>query len=367
MSTEPYDFLVRRDDLHRTELRPAPAAGDIDLAAGAVLLGVDSFGFTANNVTYAVFGDAMMYWNFFPAPDGWGRIPVWGFADVLRSANPLVRKGERVYGYLPMSSHFVVQADTVTEASFDDAAAHRQPMSKFYNQYLRVDADPSYDHAREAEQMLFRPLFATAFLIDDFLAEHAFFGATSVVISSASSKTSTALAFQLHQRGRDVCEVVGLTSARNEKFVRGLGVYHRVVCYDDIGNLDASVPTVFVDMAGDADVTTAVHRCFTDSLQYSCSVGGTHWGRLAFGIQVPGPEPTLFFAPDRLLQRMKDWGPQGFQSRLGEAWSRFLPQIDGTMIVERSAGPEALERVYLATLAGTADPHRGYVLSPHAS
>jgi hypothetical protein len=114
-------------------------------------------------------------------------------------------------------------------------------------------------------------------------------------------------------------------------------------------------------------VTTAVHRHFAGTLQYSCSVGGTHWRRLAFGIQVPGPEPTLFFAPDRLLQRMKDWGPQGFQSRLSEAWARFLPQIDGTMIVERAAGKAALRRVYLATLEGTADPHRGYVLSPQGS
>ncbi len=364
MTAGAYDFLVRRDDLHRTEFRPAAAAADVRLEAGQVLLAVDSFAFTANNVTYAVFGDSFMYWNFFPAPEGWGRVPVWGFADVVRSAHPAVPPGERLYGYLPMSTHCVVQADHVTPSAFHDVAAHRQPMSVFYNQYLRVTADPGYWSCREAEQMLFRPLFATAFLIDDFLAGERFFGARSVVVSSASSKTSMALAFQLHGRGRDACEVVGLTSPRNDAFVRELGIYHRVVTYPDITTLDAAVPTVFVDMAGDAAVTTAVHRHFGDALRYSCAVGGTHWERLAFGVEVPGPAPTLFFAPDRLTQRMKDWGPEGFQARLGAAWDHFLPYVDDSIDIERGVGREAIERVYRATLDGTADPRKGYVLSP---
>ncbi len=364
MTAGAFDFLVRRDDLHRCEFRAVPAAADVPLASGQALLAVDAFAFTANNITYAVFGDSFMYWNFFPAPEGWGRVPVWGFAHVARSAHPGLREGERAYGYLPMSTHFVVEADHVTAGGFHDAAAHRQPMSVFYNQYLRVAADPGYDARREAEQMLFRPLFATAFLIDDFLAGERFFGARSVVISSASSKTSMALAFQLHQRGRGECEVVGLTSPRNAGFVRELGSYHRVVTYDGIASLDAAVPTAFVDMAGDAAVTTAVHRHFGDGLKYSCAVGGTHWERLAFGVTVPGPTPTLFFAPDRLTQRMKDWGPEGFQSRLGTAWARFLPSVDGSMTIDRSAGRAAIERVYLTTLDGTADPRKGYVLSP---
>jgi len=359
-----YDFLVRRDDLHRTEFRPAPSPSDVTLDPGQVLLAVDAFALTANNVTYAVFGDSFRYWNFFPAPEGWGRIPVWGFADVVQSADAGIREGERVYGYLPMSTYLVVQADSVSAGGFHDASPHRAPMSVFYNQYARVAADPAYDPRREAEQMLFRPLFATAFLIDDFLAGERFFGARSVVVASASSKTAVALAVQLHGRGRSACEVVGLTSPRNAAFVRGLGVYHRVATYDDLASLDAAVPTVFVDMAGDAAVTAAVHRHFGAALRYSCAVGATHWERLAFGVEVPGPAPTLFFAPDRLTQRMADWGPEGFQSRLAEAWARFLPHVDDAVTIDRSAGREAIERVYRGTLDGTADPRKGYILSP---
>ena len=48
----------------------------LPLADGAVRLKVESFAVTANNVTYAVIGDMFGYWNFFPAPEGWGVVPV---------------------------------------------------------------------------------------------------------------------------------------------------------------------------------------------------------------------------------------------------------------------------------------------------
>ena len=40
---------------------PLPPLGD-----GALRLRMESFSVTANNVTYAVVGDAFGYWNFFP-------------------------------------------------------------------------------------------------------------------------------------------------------------------------------------------------------------------------------------------------------------------------------------------------------------
>ena len=56
---------------------------------------------TANNVTYALMGDAMHYWDFFPAEPGLGLVPLWGFADVVASSTDGVEVGTRVYGYLP--------------------------------------------------------------------------------------------------------------------------------------------------------------------------------------------------------------------------------------------------------------------------
>jgi len=357
------DFLVRRDDLHQTAFTDAPDPATIALVTGQVLLAIDAFAFTANNITYAVFGDAMRYWNFFPARDGWGTVPVWGFATVARSAHPRVAAGERVYGYLPMSTHTIVQADGVTAGSFNDVSPHRREGAAIYNQYLRTAGDPGYDPKREAEQMLFRPLFLTGYLIDDFLADASFFGARSVVVASASSKTAIGLAFCLAKRSREQCEVVGLTSRANKRFVESLGCYHRVVAYDDVASLPATTPTVFVDMAGDGTVTGVVHRHFGDALRYSCAVGGTHWMNLAFGHEFPGPQPVLFFAPAHVAKRITDWGGAGLQQRMADAWASFLPKVDGWITVERWTGRDAIERVYRDTLDGRADPRRGYILS----
>jgi hypothetical protein len=364
MDSSAFDFIVRKDDLRVTEFRSIPEPDDVSLADGEVLLSVDQFGFTANNITYAVFGDMMQYWSFFPAASGWGRVPVWGFAVVAKSRHPKIAVGERIYGYLPMSSYFVAKAGQVNAAGFSDISEHRRERDAFYNLYQRTAADPGYDPRREAEQMLLRPLFFTGFLIDDFLAENAFYGARSVVISSASSKTSICLASRLHKRGKEACEVVGLTSPANVEFVRELACHHRVVAYTDIESLDATAPTVFVDMAGDGDVTMRIHRHFSEGLRYHCQVGGTHWERMGAAAALPGPAPELFWAPGRLAKRLEDWGASGFQERTGKAWVDFLASVGGWMKQESASGKDALRRVYLDALEGRANPAKGYVVSP---
>jgi hypothetical protein len=104
-------FQVRKGQLATTRLVDLP---DAPLADGQVRVRVAHFAYTSNNITYAAFGDAMHYWQFFPVPadaDGtaWGCIPVWGFGDVVQSLHPGVAVGERLYGYWPMASHAVLQ------------------------------------------------------------------------------------------------------------------------------------------------------------------------------------------------------------------------------------------------------------------
>ena len=363
--TTTLDFQVKRDALRETRFvaQPLPETP----APGTALLRVDAFAFTANNVTYAVFGDMMKYWDFFPADDGFGRIPVWGFGDVIASAADGVEVGERVYGYFPMSSHLTITPVNVSATSLSDGSKHREHLHPVYNSYSRVTGDPGYRAEHEAHQMILKPLFTTSFLIDDFLAEEDFFGAKQVLVTSASSKTSLGLAHQLHAERAGRVEVVGLTSASNVAFCEGLGTYDRVVTYEDLETLDASVPTVSVDMAGNGDVRGRVHTHFAgdgrDALRYSCIVGSTHWEAGAAGGELPGPQPQLFFAPDRVAKRMQDWGGAGYAERLGAAWLAFVEASDGWMKVEKSTGREAVEQVYLETLEGRVDPARGLVIS----
>ncbi len=361
------DFLVRRDDLRvcRVEAATAPDT----LRPGEILLGIDAFAFTSNNVTYAAFGEAMSYWNFFPAPEGWGRIPVWGFGTVLSSTVDGILPGERFYGYYPMSSHAVLQPERAGEAGFSDGAAHRKPLHAVYNQYLRTATDPGYDPAHEAEQMLLRPLFVTSFLIDEFLADNAFFGAQSVVLSSASSKTAYGTAFQFAQRGPhgQRPEIVGLTSQANAAFVARLGCYDRVLTYGEVELLPRDTPTAYVDLSGDGGVRKAIHLHFGEQLKYSCSVGGTHWDALAGSGGLPGPRPTLFFAPAQIKKHMGDWGPVELHKRIAVAWKAFLGMVtspaQGWMKVVRGKGAADVGRVYLAMLDGRAKPDEGYILS----
>jgi hypothetical protein len=338
------DFVVERADLRRCRFVDAPSADQIDLQAGQALLRIASFAFTANNVTYAVAGDMLSYWSFFPAETGWGRIPVWGFADIVRSRHDGVSEGERVFGYLPISTHLLVQPDRVSRAGFADATPHRTTLPAVYNNYTRTAGDAGYDAAREDQQMLFRPLFMTAFLLDDFLADNSFFGARVVILSSASSKTAFGLAFLLHRRKQ--CEVVGLTSASNEAFVRGLGCYDRVITYDRIGSLSRDTPAVFVDMAGNGAV-----------------VGATHWERGAREGEFPGPQPTFFFAPTQVEKRTRDWGAEGLQKRYAAAWREFLVFTKNRIRIEHGGGKADIERVYLATLEGRSRPDVGHILS----
>ena len=334
------------------------------LSAGEVRFEVDRFALTANNVSYAMTGDMLGYWSFFPTGEGYGRIPVMGYADVVESAHDQVPVGERVFGFFPMGSHLTIQADPVTSHQLMDAAPHRAETAPAYRQYTRTATDPFYAPEHEDALMLLRGLFITSYLVDDFLASEDSFGARSFLVGSASSKTAIALGHQLSKRGAG--EVIGVTSARNASFVSGLGCYDRTLLYEDIGRLDAGTPTVLVDMSGNGPMVTAVHRHFGDQLKHSCIVGATHHDAGPRDENLPGPEPTFFFAPGQIQKRSQELGPEAFQQRLAEAWNGFREFSESWLKIVRSSGEADLERIYRATLAGETAPSEGQVLSLRA-
>ncbi|MFY9510972.1 MAG: DUF2855 family protein [Rubrivivax sp.] len=364
-------FLVARRDLHSVRFAPdsdAPAARP--LADGEVRLAVAHFALTANNITYAAFGEAMKYWQFFPAEDpAWGCVPVWGFASVAESRAEGVAVGRRVYGYLPMGSHLVVQPARVGGNGFVDAAAHRAELAVVYNHYQFCDADPGYDASQEGQQAVLRPLFTTSFLIDDFMAEAGFFGAQQLLLSSASSKTAYGTAFCLSQRSSRP-RIVGLTSPANLDFTRSLGCYDEVRSYDSVATLDNSTPAVYIDFAGDAALRLQLHQRLLHSLAYSCSVGGTHWAELGSGGGLPGPRPVLFFAPAQVKKRSapppEGWGSSGLQQRLAEAWRAFMQPVNDSaqpwLQIRHAQGPAAVEAAYRALLNGRANARDGLML-----
>lgn len=353
----PSDFLVKRDDLRVSRI---VAAEEIELQSGQALLRVDTFGLTANNITYAVFGEAMSYWDFFPAADGWGRVPLWGFAEVERSEAAGVEPGTRLYGYLPPSSQLLVTPASSAADGFIDGSAHRAALPSAYHRYLASDADPFYRSDTEKLQMLLRPLFFTSFLIDDQLADERLIERGPIVIASASSKTAIGAAFLLAQR--DGVETIGLTSARNAQFVEDLAIYGRVLAYEQIEELEGT-PATFVDMAGNKDVRLAVHSHFREQLAHSMAVGVTHWEEFGGGQALPGPQPVFFFAPDRVTRRSAEWGAAGLQERVADAWHPFCEWAGGWLEVLDGRGFDQLQSTYLEVLEGRVSPRTAHVLT----
>ena len=356
-------LLIRQSQLGDVRLR---TGADAALAPGQVRVATDLLALTANNITYAAFGELMDYWRFFPSgEEGWGVLPVWGFGRVVQSLHPGVAVGERLWGYWPLADGAILSPGRLTEAGFSDTAPHRTALHAVYNAYQRTGRDPLWRADTEAEQALLRPLFTTSWLIDDFMADNGFFGAKRLVLSSASSKTAYGTASLLARR--EGVQVVGLTSPAHVAFCERLGCYAQVLAYEDLDRLPAHEPCVYIDFAGNADLRRRVHQRFGDALRYSCAVGGTHVDRLGGAADLPGPRPELFFAPAQAKKRASEWGGPEMQRRLLAAWNDFLARVRGEapwLRVERHHGMAQALALYAQLLSGRADPAAGHVLHP---
>jgi hypothetical protein len=355
-------LLTDKSALNHTRIDAAPLA---PAAAGEALLEIRRVAVTTNNITYAAFGDAMQYWNFFPTgDDGWGHMPVWGFADVVSSAVPGVEVGERFYGYFPIASHLRMKPVRVTGRGFYDGAEHRLTLTSAYNQYTRVTADAAYRSADENYLMLVRPLFITSFMLADFLQDNAFFGAKRLVVSSASSKTAYGTAFCL-EKVTDV-ELIALTSARKRAFVEGLGCYHASVTYDELKTISTDVPTLYVDFSGDEDLRAKIHHHFGVSLVYDCFAGSAQNTSFLRDTGLPGPEPKFYFAPVQIRKRNADWGHAEFNRKFNEAQLAFIHRISDSanpwMTLREHRGFEAAQALIADLHAGRIDPSVGHAV-----
>lgn len=336
-----------RDHLASCELVEGESPHE-ELAEGEAQLHIERFALSANNVTYAELGDRLGYWRLFPAPEGWGRIPAWGHAQVVASRTPGLAEGRRVLGLVPMASYLTVRP-APNPLGFLDAAPHRAELSPVYNFYLWLEEEG------DDAALIMRPLFTTSVLLDLLLSEAGFEGAENVVLTSASSKTAYGLAHLLRERP---VETIGLTSAPRRPWVESLGLYDTVLSYDEVSELAAPGGAVLVEFTGNGELVRGVHEQLGDTLRRSILVGFTHRQAATDAAPPPGPVPQVFFAPDEIARRGRELG-----LRYAEAWRDFAPVAERTMRVERVSDGDELVRVYRDLLEGRADPAVGYVVS----
>jgi len=329
----------------------------VALEPGEVRLTLERFALTSNNISYALGGDFLDYWGFFTAEAGWGRLPAMGYGIVSESANPDVAVGGRYFGFFPVGNEHIVQTQ-LSRNGFIDAGAHREKHAMAYRTFDKV---PDIEGENDNAMLIFRGLFMTSFLAEDFLREQNFFDATQVLITSASSKTSIALAHCL--RANSTMRVNGLTSDANVDFVNGVGEYHDVAAYSDISALDTEVSTVLMDMAGNPEIVAGIHTHFGESLKYSCSIGATHWDQTSHRVDISGPKPQFFFAPSQLSKRGKEWGREELNNRLETALNTFIEGSKVWLRIEHSRGADTVSDTYSQLVAGQMSPEIGNILS----
>ncbi|MEM1328723.1 MAG: DUF2855 family protein [Bacteroidota bacterium] len=334
------------------------------LLPNQILLKIEQFAFTANNITYGVVGEQMDYWKFFPTITDYGILPTWGIAEVIVSHHSDIQVGQRFYGYCPTSSHLLMAADKVSDKGFFDATEHRRALPSTYNYYIDVERDVAF--TPEVEQLipLFRPLFVTSFLIDDHLAKEQFYGATQLLITSASSKTAQVLAFLLahrKQQGMSDLKLIGLTSERNVHFVRQLGSYDQVLSYQDVAQIDADTTSIIVDFSGNHHTQFQLQHLLKEHLAYNCLVGLVDWQHLS-GEQPLPQEGVFFFAPLYAKKRQQEWGLTSFQQRISESFQNFITAILPHIMIEEHIGKDQFEKLYLDVLNGKVDPKCGYIV-----
>lgn len=357
--TQVTTFEVNQSNLAETRL----TTRDVALSDGQVLVKVERFALTANNVTYGVVGHKIGYWQFFPTDDaGWGVIPVWGVAEVVESRASDVPVGERLYGYWPMADHLVIEPARVSEGSLFDGAAHRAELPPVYNRYARLAADPSYDAAMDDARMVLWPLYATSYCLYDFLVDNDWYGAEQVVIPSASSKTAIGLAYAL-AADDNAAPAIGVTSVRNKKMVEGLGLYDQVLTYDDIEAAIANRPTVIVDMSGHGAVLGRLHKHLGDNMKFTSNVGLTHYEDNGMGADFIRERSAMFFAPGHIQKRGKDWGKGEFDRRAAAFWADAAVKSKSWLTIQRGAGADSVSTAWAEVLGGKTAANQSWAVT----
>jgi len=335
-----------------------------ELQDGEVLMKIEKYALTTNNITYAVSGSKLRYWDFFPAEEPWGIVPAWGFGVVIESKHPDLPVGERCYGYFPMSSHLKVQPAKVSEAGFKDGIAHRTALPPIYNYYMRVNNNPAFHPSIEDYLPIIQPLFTTSFLIYHFLKEQAFFDAEQVVLTSASSKTGLALGFMLRQfKSTDGKKIVGLTSPSNVAFVKSVGYYDQVIEYDNYTSELEQTGTVIVDFAGKTQLLEEMGTSLGDHLKHIALIGITDWKSTKGFRGVPKSE--FFFAPTHLQAKYKEWGQQKASAMINQSLAGFIADSKKLIEISYVDDIERLRELYLEMLDGKVDPKIGYIIRPN--
>ena len=107
--------VLRKDDYSQQTLRTLPACTPLDeLPPTSVRVRPTIIALTVNNLSYAIGGDMLHWWDTYPVPlslpapyndrDRYGIVGAWGYATILESSITSLVPGTLLRGYLPVST-----------------------------------------------------------------------------------------------------------------------------------------------------------------------------------------------------------------------------------------------------------------------
>ncbi len=356
---------INRGNISKTHVIDYNKPTADDMSDGTVLLKLDIFSLSSNNITYAVTGNSLKYWNFFPIDEEHSLLPVWGFGQVVASKHSNFEIGDRFYGYYPMSSHVLVQPSNVNPYGFVDANPSRVSNNPLYDHYTNVSTDIGYKLENEAMLSLYKPLFITSYLLNDFLEENDSFGAEQILITSASSKTAYGLAAVLHERklaGDYTPSIVALTSSGNVDFVKGLEIYDEIINYSELDKLNNSKRTTIIDFTGNQKMLKQIANGLGDKHAYTSLIGAVQNDRLE-DEEDATKHGQFFFAPIQAQKCVQRLGTIEFTKLYSTALSQFIERAKQWIELENLEGTEEVEKKYIDLLKNSPPPEKGYIAS----
>ncbi|KAJ7843050.1 hypothetical protein B0H14DRAFT_2779253 [Mycena olivaceomarginata] len=328
------------------------------LPPNSILIKVDRFGFSANNITYQALGEQahFRYYDFHPAP-GNRRC----FAQNSWTCSRVGFGTIRIYGYLAPSRYLLVPvspSDVNRHAFYVPAThisqlVHRRP----YNQIIRCAGDPEYTPTTLGEDltMLYRPLFWTAYWFEDWIFSLGYRGATAFVISSASAKTAFCAAYLIgkrRSRGETNVKIVGVTSKGNTAFTKGLSLYDEVVEYDSFKSALGQGKWVYVDVAGKRRLQQAARKA-----------ASLDWTTPTFTGSSKVPALEQFFMVEWLDVRKHQLSLHEIFRRQKQAWTELMVDCIPWVRLEHVSGADEVKKAYDKIATRGFSPDVGFIWS----
>ncbi len=322
------------------------------LSENEITAKVEKFGFTSNNITYASLAETIPYLKFFPdvSNEENGILPVWGIAKVTESKHPEIRAGQRFFGFLPAAEYVQIRPSSANSSGFTAERKQIKPEYGFYNSCSFLDKDVFYEESLEDEMTVFRPLFLTGILVADWLEFNEYRSADTVVISSASSKTSYGIAKAVKSNEKK-CRLIGLASERNTEFCRSLKVYDEVISYDRVEEISADYSVLYADVAGSEPLRERLGAYLGERLKLVLSVGMSHGSTAGFQAGILGERFEIFFAPGWMMKRRRR-----LPEKIGHIWKSQIGSVGNYFRTVRKRGLENFEKDYADFLSGKINP-----------